>query len=302
MLSTEVMHERVAAPSKWTVQAPHSAMPQPNLVPVMPRTSRSTQSSGVSPSTSTLCVVPLTLRSKAMASSPFSSVATGGAIGRALPEREGVGAGARPEELHLEGPVGDRPGLPDELVEARLLHAPPPLRVDVEAVVGPGRGAVDRDAEADGAALGGGRQDEVEVARVEPVADAAGHVVQRGELAADRPDARQAPPVERQRRDGAVERGNILEDTARRREILGPLVADVVLRRLQARPIGGRLDAAGVDRRRSVGGATRPGLGQQLLDDHLRPVVRALAELVVPDASLRVDEVEGGPILVPEGS
>ena len=42
-------------------------MPQPNFVPVMPSTSRNTQSSGVSPSTSTLCVLPLTLMVKAMA-------------------------------------------------------------------------------------------------------------------------------------------------------------------------------------------------------------------------------------------
>jgi len=41
--------------------APHSAMPQPNFVPVMPSTSRNTQRSGVSPSTSTLCVFLLTL-------------------------------------------------------------------------------------------------------------------------------------------------------------------------------------------------------------------------------------------------
>ena len=31
---TGVTHERVAWPSMCTVQAPHSAMPQPNLVPV----------------------------------------------------------------------------------------------------------------------------------------------------------------------------------------------------------------------------------------------------------------------------
>ena len=66
-----VMQERIGAPSICTVQAPHSAMPQPNLVPVMPSTSRSTQSSGVSPSTSTLCVLPLTLMVKAMTSSPL---------------------------------------------------------------------------------------------------------------------------------------------------------------------------------------------------------------------------------------
>ena len=33
MLSTGVMHERAGFPSTCTVQAPHSAMPQPNFVP-----------------------------------------------------------------------------------------------------------------------------------------------------------------------------------------------------------------------------------------------------------------------------
>jgi hypothetical protein len=71
MLSIGVIHERVGALSMCTVQAPHNAMPQPNFVPVMPSTSRNTQRSGVSLSTSTLCVLPLTLMAKAMASSPF---------------------------------------------------------------------------------------------------------------------------------------------------------------------------------------------------------------------------------------
>src|SRR5919109_4987506 len=55
-----------AAPSTCTVQAPHSAWPQPNLVPVMPSTSRSAHSSGVSPSTSTSWGVPLIFNVKAM--------------------------------------------------------------------------------------------------------------------------------------------------------------------------------------------------------------------------------------------
>ena len=71
MLSIGVMQDRVATPSICTVQAPHSAMPQPNFVPVMPSTSRNTQRSGVSPSTSTLCVSPLTLMAKVTASSLF---------------------------------------------------------------------------------------------------------------------------------------------------------------------------------------------------------------------------------------
>jgi len=44
-----VTHERVGRPSRCTVHAPHSAMPQPNFVPVSPSSSRSVHSSAVSP-------------------------------------------------------------------------------------------------------------------------------------------------------------------------------------------------------------------------------------------------------------
>ena len=40
--------ERTASPSTCTVQAPHAATPQPNFGPMMSRSSRSTQSSGLS--------------------------------------------------------------------------------------------------------------------------------------------------------------------------------------------------------------------------------------------------------------
>src|SRR5258706_10324340 len=56
---TGVMHARVGAPSTCTVHAPHSAMPQPNFVPVMPSTSRSVHSSGVSCGTSAFTLLPL---------------------------------------------------------------------------------------------------------------------------------------------------------------------------------------------------------------------------------------------------
>ncbi len=65
-LSTAVMQDRVAAPSMWTVQAPQSAIPHPNFVPVILRTSRSTHSRGVSPSTSTVCDFPFILRTYVM--------------------------------------------------------------------------------------------------------------------------------------------------------------------------------------------------------------------------------------------
>ena len=44
---TGVMHERTGTPSRCTVQAPHMAMPQPNLVPVRPASSRKNHSSGM---------------------------------------------------------------------------------------------------------------------------------------------------------------------------------------------------------------------------------------------------------------
>src|SRR5262245_21721033 len=58
---TGVTHERVATPFTCTVQAPQCAPPRPNLVPFMSRTSRSTQSSGISFGTSTVVGFPLTL-------------------------------------------------------------------------------------------------------------------------------------------------------------------------------------------------------------------------------------------------
>src|SRR2546428_10368710 len=53
-------HERTAWPFTCTVHAPQSAIPQPNLVPVRPMVSRITHSSGVSGSTSTEYIFPLT--------------------------------------------------------------------------------------------------------------------------------------------------------------------------------------------------------------------------------------------------
>ena len=48
-----------------------------------------------------------------------------------------------------------------------------------------------------------------------------------------------------------------------------------------------------------VGGSV---LGQQLLDHHFRLLVFAFAEVVVPDAALRVGEVQGRPVVVGEGA
>src|ERR1700686_5686605 len=64
-----VMHERVASPLMCTVQAPQSAMPQPNFVPVMFKVSRKTQSSGMSGLTSTDWALPFKVKLMAMGTS-----------------------------------------------------------------------------------------------------------------------------------------------------------------------------------------------------------------------------------------
>src|SRR5688572_27485576 len=62
MLFITVEQERTACPSTCTVQAPQSAIPQPNLVPVSPTTSRRTQSSGISGATSTVRDAPFRVK------------------------------------------------------------------------------------------------------------------------------------------------------------------------------------------------------------------------------------------------
>src|SRR5689334_23305933 len=66
---TAVMQARVAAPSTCTVHAPHSATPQPYLVPLSPSSSRKYQSSGIDGSPSNDCSWPLT-RNLTMACPP----------------------------------------------------------------------------------------------------------------------------------------------------------------------------------------------------------------------------------------
>jgi len=60
-LDTGVTQDRTGLPPRWTVHAPHWATPQPNLEPFRSRTSRKTQSRGMSAGTSTVAALPLTV-------------------------------------------------------------------------------------------------------------------------------------------------------------------------------------------------------------------------------------------------
>src|ERR1700716_1551297 len=54
-----VTQERMALPSRWTVHAPQSAIPQPNLVPGRPAISRTAHSRGILGSASKVVDLPL---------------------------------------------------------------------------------------------------------------------------------------------------------------------------------------------------------------------------------------------------
>ena len=90
----------------------------------------------------------------------------------------------------------DRADLSDELVEALLGHDALPIHVDVSAVALARRRAVDGDAEPYRLAVTARAEDQMQVARVEPIDDAAVFLVESGVVASDRPLAVQSPIVE----------------------------------------------------------------------------------------------------------
>src|ERR1700716_853570 len=59
-IMTGITQGRTGAPSICIVQAPHAPMPQPNLLPVRPRCSRTTHSSGTSSGPPNSAGLPLT--------------------------------------------------------------------------------------------------------------------------------------------------------------------------------------------------------------------------------------------------
>ena len=67
-------------------------------------------------------------------------------------------------------------------------------------------------------------------------------------------------------------------------------------------PIRGRLHAITPDRNQFAADAGGARLGEELLDDALRLDKPALAELVVTNATRGVNEVERGPVVVPEST
>src|SRR5271170_7501369 len=111
--------------------------------------------------------------------------ASGRGIGPSLSaEREREGLHAWIEKLDPERVVADDAVLPHELIEALSLHHAHALGIDVGAVAHARRGSVDRHPEMDWRGLGSGPQNEMQVAGVKPVFDAAALLIESGALAA----------------------------------------------------------------------------------------------------------------------
>ena len=138
----------------------------------------------------------------------------------------------------------------------------------------------------------------MKIAGVETICDASVGLVQRSGLVVDGPVAGQRPFVEAQPRGQLVELRLVQNRPAGGRKVLGALIPDIILRRLQAAPIGGRFEPRGIGRHQVVIDAADSGLGQQSLKDHLGLFVRAFAEVTMPNKSIRVDEIKRRPIMV----
>src|ERR1700722_9104019 len=95
---------------------------------------------------------------------------------------------------------------------------------------------------------------------------------------------------------------HVAHRSAGRREVFGALVADIGLRRLYGHEVRGGFDASGVDAHKPAGHLALARFGEQRADHLLGFLVVAFPEMVMADATFRVDEVMGRPVLIAEGA
>src|SRR6185503_9137946 len=219
-------------------------------------------------------------------------------IAELLAESESVRRDTGIEKLDLEGSIAAGVLLPDQLIEAVLLHDAHTVGVDVGAVIFGWRRAVERDAEPHGLAVGAGAEHEVQVARLEMHGNLAGRGVERRLFLANGPAPFERPLVEAEPLRHRIVVRTPKHLAARRREALGARVPDVGLRRNDADEIGCQRRAFAVRRDEIRGDRGAAGLGEQLLYHAFRLVVLAFAEVRVADVAVRVDEVVRGPVLI----
>jgi hypothetical protein len=97
------------------------------------------------------------------------------------------------EELDRERVISNRAALSDQLVEMLSCHDALPIGIDIDAVTISCRGTVNGDAEPYLLSVHGWTENEMQVAGMEPIDDAAAFLVEHGIFLADRPISCQRP-------------------------------------------------------------------------------------------------------------
>src|SRR5215204_2205650 len=206
-------------------------------------------------------------------------------------ERERKSLHPRIEKLDLELSISDGLGLSDQLIQPLFGNRAVALLVNVDSVSSPRRLPIDEHAKSHGGSSRCRSHHEMKIAGVKAVRDPPVGLVQHGGLSLHRPITRKGPMIEPQPRGDLIDTTLVQDCTTGRRKVLGALIADVVLRGLQAVPIGGSFSTTGIDRNQFMTDAAVSCLGQQFLNNHLRLFVFALAEMMVSNMSLRIDEI-----------
>src|SRR5690606_21287703 len=217
---------------------------------------------------------------------------------RRLPARAPAGPRARGGEAGLRQPRAAA-ALAHELVEALAVDGAVAGRVDVAAGIRARRLAVQRDPEAHRGAVLRRCQHQVQVARAEAQGDAGAGALGAREFRLHRPAAFERPLAGRELRDPRVVPGHALRERVVG-EAFGAGMAEVGFRGPPPVPRGRRLRARGAVADVAAWQVAGTGLGQQPADDVLAARVLALAEVVVADPPLGVDEVVRGPVAVLE--
>src|SRR5437773_12043221 len=140
----------------------------------------------------------------------------------------------------------------------------------------------------------------MQVARVKAIDDASVRFVEGYEAGGYRPIAAERPLIELQRRRRSIGSALADERAARRCKALRLLTAEIILLRSQIVPVRGNFRPAWIDLHGIVAHSGISGFAQELLNDRLRALVLALAELVMPDLAVRIDDIHGGPITIAE--
>ena len=184
---------------------------------------------------------------------------TSAAITRAaLAEGETVGPRANILERDHERSFRDWSRLPNELIQAGFLDTAPSLSIDIEAMIGPGNGTIDCDAKAHGLRRVERTHDEVHVARVKPIRDAALCGIRCNEPSIHCPVTGQGPLVQGQVRRGGVAVASAENSTTHRGETFGAIIVEIILRRFQIGPVSGGLKSLALHRRQVVTEASGP--------------------------------------------